>query len=41
MNQAWLQWLHVSEQSWFKEVDKQYQNHKINNALYKLVQGMI
>lgn len=28
-NQAWLQWLHVSEQSWFKEVNKQYQNQDI------------
>ena len=28
-NQAWLQWLHVLEKSWFKEVNKQYQNQDI------------
>ncbi|XP_063433330.1 NFX1-type zinc finger-containing protein 1-like [Mytilus trossulus] len=31
---AWLQWLHVSTDSWFKEVDKYYQNQKTDKEIH-------
>ncbi|CAG2196953.1 unnamed protein product [Mytilus edulis] len=33
-NCAWLQWLHVSKNSWYKEVEKYYQNQKSDKEIH-------
>ncbi|XP_063435665.1 NFX1-type zinc finger-containing protein 1-like [Mytilus trossulus] len=36
---VWLQWLNVSEQSWYEEVNKQYQNQRNDEAIKNLLGG--